>query len=307
MSQQLHQAISAIKIGNKQAGQKLLRQLLETDPNNETVWLWLAAAVDSDSEKVYCLNKVLELNPDNNLARQSITLLDVISTESVTEPTTSSITLKRLKKHRHDEGIITSPIAATNFAALTWDEVWLSAISQPEAATFERILADPQATPKRAYRWLIFSSLIAASLGFLLELVVGLATQGIVNPTTLISLFVGVTVGPFIGVFAAAFNAALTQWVARGLGGQGTYSELIYVQAAYGAPLGIVIATLAAIPYINLLILPLLLYAFILDLIALRSVNRFGWETAIGAKLISGFIVGLVVGCGCGIFLTFSR
>ena len=56
MSQQLHQAISAIKIGNKQAGQEFLRQLLETDPNNEVAWLWLAVAVDTHSEKVRCLN-----------------------------------------------------------------------------------------------------------------------------------------------------------------------------------------------------------------------------------------------------------
>jgi hypothetical protein len=190
----------------------------------------------------------------------------------------------------------------TDVNSLTWDEVWFSTISQPSITTFERILADPRAMPNRAYRWLIFGSMVAAATGFLLKLVVEMATVGRVSPATLISLFVGVTVGPFIGVLGAAFSTALTQWVARGLGGQGSYNQLIYVRAAYSAPLGIIIAALTAVPYVNLLNIPLYIYVFILELMALRAVNRFGWGSALGAVLIPGIVVGLIVGCGIFLF-----
>ena len=44
---------------------------------------------------------------------------------------------------------------------LRWFKVWTSAITQPSTETFEWILRDPQASPRRAYLWVFITSLIS--------------------------------------------------------------------------------------------------------------------------------------------------
>ena len=55
MSDVLRQAIDAIMAGDKDTGQRLLFQVLRTDPGNEKAWLWLASAVDDIERRRECL------------------------------------------------------------------------------------------------------------------------------------------------------------------------------------------------------------------------------------------------------------
>jgi tetratricopeptide (TPR) repeat protein len=71
----LRQGIAASKSGNRKEAERLLRQVLELDPNNETAWLWLSGAVDAASDKRHCLEQVLQLNPDHPHARAGLALL----------------------------------------------------------------------------------------------------------------------------------------------------------------------------------------------------------------------------------------
>lgn len=75
MSEKLPIAIEAIKAGNKQLGQQLLAQILQSDPNNEQAWLWMSAVVDEDKRK-YCIERVLKINPNNILASQALSQLN---------------------------------------------------------------------------------------------------------------------------------------------------------------------------------------------------------------------------------------
>lgn len=288
----LQKAVAAIKAGDKQVGEQLVRDILATEPDNEAAWLWLATVVNSRNEKIRCLVRVLEINPDNDTAQQGVARLQAASVPAASPAKPDDVPrLKRLKK---------APQAATSAenAGLSWDEVWFSAISQPSIATFERILGKSQVSAGRAFLWLAVSSLVAAALGFMLRLIVERLTTGQISPQTIIALAAGVTVGPILGVVIAAVIVGVTQWVAGLLGGQGNFSRLIYAQAAYGAPLGIVIGALAAIPVLNLLNIILYIYAAILNVLAVQAVNRFSTGRAIAAVFIPGVVFGLLAACG---------
>ena len=71
----LEQAINAIKNGEKEQGKKLLIEILRADSNNERAWLWMSAAVEPIDQRQECLEKVLEINPNNQSAQNSLASL----------------------------------------------------------------------------------------------------------------------------------------------------------------------------------------------------------------------------------------
>ncbi len=75
MNETLQQAITAIKSGNKAEGQRLLAQLLKAEPKNESAWLWMSAVVGDDTQRRFCLGKVLAINPANAAAQQALSRL----------------------------------------------------------------------------------------------------------------------------------------------------------------------------------------------------------------------------------------
>jgi hypothetical protein len=88
----LQQAIDLIKAGDKQRGGQLLAEILRTDPEQETAWLWMSGVVDEPDERRYCLEQVLALNPANQLARDGLARLQPAppAEPEVTAPTTDS-------------------------------------------------------------------------------------------------------------------------------------------------------------------------------------------------------------------------
>ena len=78
MSNPLHalrRAIAAVKAGDKVAGRRLLAEVIRDDPRNETAWLWMSAALDSDQQRRTCLERVLAINPGNATAQQGLARL----------------------------------------------------------------------------------------------------------------------------------------------------------------------------------------------------------------------------------------
>lgn len=67
--EKLQQAIDLIKSGDKENGQKLLFESISSDPDNEAAWLWLVSVVPPD-QRIFCLEKALNINPNNLQARQ---------------------------------------------------------------------------------------------------------------------------------------------------------------------------------------------------------------------------------------------
>jgi hypothetical protein len=71
-SQIVQQAILLIKSGQKAQARQLLMQTLQADPQQEDAWLWLAAALDSDEQRIRILEKCLTIFPESQNARKGL-------------------------------------------------------------------------------------------------------------------------------------------------------------------------------------------------------------------------------------------
>src|SRR5690606_17666936 len=84
--------IAACRAGDKVRAFDLLVQALHADARNETAWLWLSAAVNTKGEQRFCLERVLELNPQNVAVRQG--LLRLSQVEPVVQFSLGGVALK---------------------------------------------------------------------------------------------------------------------------------------------------------------------------------------------------------------------
>ncbi|HET7009269.1 MAG TPA: tetratricopeptide repeat protein [Anaerolineales bacterium] len=71
----LTEAIAAARAGDRARARELLSRLLRADSANAEYWVWMSAVVDSDREKVYCLESALKLDPSNRAALRGLVVL----------------------------------------------------------------------------------------------------------------------------------------------------------------------------------------------------------------------------------------
>jgi len=71
----LQKGMKAAKRGHKEPAQRLLGQVVQADPSNEQGWLWLSRVVDAPEQKAQCLERVIQLNPDNQWAVEQLNAL----------------------------------------------------------------------------------------------------------------------------------------------------------------------------------------------------------------------------------------
>jgi hypothetical protein len=201
-------------------------------------------------------------------------------------------------------------------------QVWIDALTKPNEQTFVEIASSPNAKAMTAYIWVFVGYLIEFFLSALVSAGKyatmlgqyglgqgssgGLGGGGIV--TTLIFAICG---GPILAVVATIFFAvwtALIQWVAkRFFGGTGTNDQLAYAFAAILTPFAVisgVVTLFTAIPFVGLCFSAILaiagIYVAVLNVMAAKAVNQFGWGQAVGSVFIPGLALGLV--CCCVVF-----
>ncbi len=75
IDQMLNKSIAAYKKDDITTASKLLAQVIKQDPNNERAWLWLSGIVSSDAERLFCIKRLLAINPENEIAKHGLTLL----------------------------------------------------------------------------------------------------------------------------------------------------------------------------------------------------------------------------------------
>lgn len=71
----LTEAIAAVRAGDQTRARDLLGRLLKLDSANPEYWLWMSSVVESERERIYCLESVLRHDPTNRAALRGLTIL----------------------------------------------------------------------------------------------------------------------------------------------------------------------------------------------------------------------------------------
>lgn len=72
----VREGVSAYRAGRKEEARTLLMRAVEIDQYNEQAWLWLSAVVESVDEQRTCLENVITINPNNERAKQGLSVLE---------------------------------------------------------------------------------------------------------------------------------------------------------------------------------------------------------------------------------------
>jgi tetratricopeptide (TPR) repeat protein len=82
----LHEAIEALRKGDRARARDTLTRLLKTDQDNPMCWIWLSTAVDTPKERLYCLQTALQLDPQNAAAKRGLTMLGGLAPDEAVPP-----------------------------------------------------------------------------------------------------------------------------------------------------------------------------------------------------------------------------
>jgi tetratricopeptide (TPR) repeat protein len=68
------EALEAIRLGQHTRARDLFTRLLRTDSSRADYWLWMSTLVETDTERVYCLESAIKADPSNEAARRGLIL-----------------------------------------------------------------------------------------------------------------------------------------------------------------------------------------------------------------------------------------
>ncbi len=169
--------------------------------------------------------------------------------------------------------------------------MWLTALTRPSVATYERLIRQPHAPARSAYTSVFISSLIGGSISSLVPFVSQLAQQQPVDT----GLLLAIPVTSMVTMLVWVTFVGCTQGIARLLRGEGTHTQAAYACALFSAPLTIVVSMLALIPRSGFLLLCLYVYWCVLYVVAVQAVNRMSWIRAVTAVLMAVLLVSCMV------------
>ncbi len=82
----LREAIEALRTGDRARARDLLTRLLKTDQKNAQYWVWLSAAVDTQKERLYCLQTAIQADPQNAAAKRGLILIGALPPDDSIKP-----------------------------------------------------------------------------------------------------------------------------------------------------------------------------------------------------------------------------
>jgi len=189
----------------------------------------------------------------------------------------------------------------------SWLSTWMEAVTKPNEQTYVKIASSPNAKTSTAFLWVFIGSLLnffivslmqGAIMGRMMQSygVEGFSNRGM--GFGIITVICGAPIGALISVLFFAMFTGVVQWVAKMFGGTGTFEQLAYVFAAISVPFSLissVFTLLGAIPYVGacfgFLGFAAAIYVIVLELMAVKGVNGFGWGQAAGSLFLPGIVI----------------
>jgi len=211
------------------------------------------------------------------------------------------------------------PIVPGSGPAMSLIDTWIDAFTKPKEETYARIAAQPSASASKAFLWVFLASLLTS----LVSLVASLGGQQMENIRQLLppeiasqlpvgadpavgigTVICGAPVGALLAVIGFAIGTALVQWVAKLFGGTGTFDKLAYAFSSITVPYSVVASVLALLgmfPFVGILTglisLALSIYLIVLEVLAVKAVNRLDTGKAVGSVLLPGLVIALLICC----------
>jgi hypothetical protein len=205
-----------------------------------------------------------------------------------------------------------TPMSAGPAGVAGWFSTWITAVTKPNEQTYAALAEHPDAqSNNRAFIWVFLAGTISALISGVFQAILGLAGfeavpglgdlfGGSAQRGVAAALGIAICSAPVTGALGALFFAigvGIIQWVAKMFKGTGTFSQLAYTMAAVSVPFTLVSSLLtpfSVIPYVGLcasgVSILLGLYALVLEVMAVKGVNKFGWGQAAGSVLLPGFV-----------------
>lgn len=80
------QGIAAAKAGQNDQARTLLQQSIRLEPDNEAAWIWLASIARDQKERLFCFQKLLEINPSNETALNALRAMGITPQQLIGQP-----------------------------------------------------------------------------------------------------------------------------------------------------------------------------------------------------------------------------
>lgn len=189
-----------------------------------------------------------------------------------------------------------------------WFQIWMKAFTKPSEQTFVDISESPDVKIQTALIWAAIAGLITGLGAGIGSAFSGLLTQG-GGDSGAMGMIVGFICGLPIGFaiitpISLAISSALFQWIAKLFGGVGSFEKLLYSLAAIIAPLSFIsgaLSLLSGIPIVGVCVSIfssiLSIYGLVLNIMAVKAVNKFDWGRAAGSVLIPAIVIGVFCAC----------
>jgi hypothetical protein len=199
-----------------------------------------------------------------------------------------------------------TPLSPEPSGFSSWWSIWMEVITKPGEQTFARLAVSPNAKLSTAFLWVFLGSLLNFFVATLMQGAIMRQFQqlGYGNLSGsgfgggFLAVICGAPIGAVISVVFFAMFTGVVQWVAKMFGGTGTFEQLAYVFAAITIPFTVISSVLtlfAAIPFVGvcfgLLGFAAGIYAIVLELMAVKGVNQFGWGQAAGSLFLPGIVL----------------
>lgn len=318
----LNEAIAAFQSGDRDLARSLFQEVITTDPNNDTAWYYFAALQDDPARRRAALQRVLEINPQHQRAREVLDSMGAAAASPVTPapptPPAEAAARQPATPPPVEQDYTAPPRPASPAGAgfaipfsipgaparATFSELWQEWLELFTAGV-NVLLRKPGVYEQEIARatwwrfWLLVGGLavISAVLSFLGYLLFGGGLlAGLVSAIATLILSPGIT---YTGAW-------LSYWWAKNQGTVAPQAQHALTVALPGVPASVVTAVLSNLfwGFGGLLGFIVSIYAWYLMALGLQSLHQFRdpnqqWITAafyILGVFLGGIVLGIIVG-----------